>query len=273
VSSLQEATRSFFLACPCASPKTNPQKPHSVRRWFQAHDWRFSRPIQRPLSIGPSLIIARSWMGKNRKQVVACVSTGDARSSQTTSARNAKIPARAFGVCVQLCGGARLSWTGPAKIQSIPEYIPNLPQDEYPGLDSLPARSFRYISAHELLYSDMAKCGQTGPANVSPGPGGIISADHKIARMVRDQLSMGPLKAIRLRVYRCRLSRWLPPSYVSMRLGIADALAESCRGQILEFYTTTSRPPRRSCTNCCSPTPPRSLHPRESSESVFGVPL
>jgi hypothetical protein len=136
---------------------------------------------------------------------------------------------------VQLCGGARHFMDWAREIQSIPEYIPNLAQDEFPVWIRYPHVHFEYISAHELLYADMANAAkQVG--NVSAGPWWHYFRRHKIARMVRDQLSMGPLKSIACGFTDARFVEMVAAKYVSMRLGIADALAELVSDKYSSLY-------------------------------------
>lgn len=223
VASLQEATSSFFWRI-LRSPKTNPQSRILYVDGFQAQDWRFSRPYSKA-TVDWAIAHHRTQLdGENRKQVVACVSEAMLEALNDIGKERKDSGAR-FGACVQLCGGARHFMDWSREIQSIPEYIPNLAQDEYPVWIRYPHVHFEYISAHELLYNDMANAAkQVG--NVSAGPWWHYFRRHKIARMVRDQLSMGPLKSIACGFTDARFVEMVAAKYVSMRLGVADALAE-----------------------------------------------
>ena len=87
-----------------------------------------------------------------------------------------------------------------------------------------PHIQFEYISAHEMLYTDMANAAkQVG--NVSAGPWWHYFRRHKIARMIRDQLSMGPLRAIACGFTDARFVEMIVAEYRSVRLAVADALA------------------------------------------------
>jgi hypothetical protein len=233
VQSLQDATRSFFWRI-LRSPKTNPKSRILYVDGFQAQDWRFSHPYSKA-TVDWVLAHHRPQLdGENRRQVVACVSEAMLEALNDIGAERKSAGAR-FGVCVQLCGGARhfLDWS--REIQSIPEYIPNLAQDEYPVWIRYPHVHFEYISAHELLYNDMANAAkQVG--NVSAGPWWHYFRRHKIARMVRDQLSMGPLKSIACGFTDARFVEMVAAKYVSMRLGIADALAELVSDRYSSLY-------------------------------------
>jgi len=172
--------------------------------------------------------------GENRKQVMACV--GEAMLEALNEiGKERKDAGAGFGVCVQLCGGARHFMDWAREIQSIPEYIPNLAQDEFPVWIRYPHVHFEYISAHELLYADMANAAkQVG--NDSAGPWWHHFRCDKIARMVRDQLSMGPLKSIACGFTDARFVEMVAAKYVSMRLGVADALAELVSDKYSSLY-------------------------------------
>ena len=62
--------------------------------------------------------------------------------------------------------------------------------------------------------------------NVSAGPWWHYFRRHKIARMIRDQLSMGPLKSIACGFTDARFVEMVAAKYVSMRLAVADALTD-----------------------------------------------
>jgi hypothetical protein len=233
VASLQDATRSFFWRI-LRSPKTNPKSRILYVDGFQAQDWRFSRPYSKA-TVDWAIAHHRSQLdGENRRQVTACVSEAMLEALNDIGKERKDSGAR-FGVCVQLCGGARHFMDWSREIQSIPEYIPNLPQDEYPVWIRYPHVHFEYISAHELLYNDMANAAkQVG--NVSAGPWWHYFRRHKIARMVRDQLSMGPLKSIACGFTDARFVEMVAAKYVSMRLGIADALTELVSDKYCSLY-------------------------------------
>jgi hypothetical protein len=220
---LQDATRGFFWKI-LRSPKTNPKSRILYVDGFQARDWRFSQPYSKA-TVDWALVHHRTQLeGENRRQVLACVAEAMLEALNDIGKERKDAGAR-FGVCLQLCGGARHFMDWAREIQSLPEYIPNLPQDEYPVWIRYPHVHFEYISAHELLYNDMANAAkQVG--NVSAGPWWHYFRRHKIARMVRDQLSMGPLKSIACGFTDARFVEMVAAKYVSMRLGVADALAD-----------------------------------------------
>ena len=230
---LQDATRGFFrriLRCPTSNPKSRVLYVDG----FQAQDWRFSRPYSKA-TVDWAITHHRTQLdGDNRKQVVACLAEAMLEELNDIGKERKEAGAR-FGVCLQLCGGARHFMDWAREIQSLPEYIPNLPQDEYPVWIRYPHVHFEYLSAHETLYNDMANAAkQVG--NVSAGPWWHYFRRHKIARMVRDQLSMGPLVSIACGFTDARFVEMVVAKYVSVRLGVADALAELVADRYSALY-------------------------------------
>ncbi len=233
VQTLQDATRSFFWRI-LRSPKANPTSRILYVDGFQAQDWRFSRPYSKA-TVEWALAHHRTQLDAgNRRQVLACVAEAMLEALNDIGKERKDVGSR-FGVCLQLCGGARHFMDWAREIQSIPEYIPNLPQDEYPVWTRYPHIQFEYISAHEMLYNDMANAAkQVG--NVSAGPWWHYFRRHKIARMVRDQLSMGPLISIACGFTDARFVEMVAAKYISARLAIADALAELVADRYSSLY-------------------------------------
>ena len=141
VAALQEATRAFFWRI-LRSPKTNPRSRILYVDGFQAHDWRFSRPYSKA-TVDWALAHHRTQLdGENRRQVLACVAEAMLEALNDIGQERKEAGSR-FGVCLQLCGGARHFMDWAREIQSLPEYIPNLPQDGYPVWSAVSARAFR----------------------------------------------------------------------------------------------------------------------------------
>jgi hypothetical protein len=233
VATLQDATRAFFWKI-LRSPKTNPSSRILYVDGFQAQEWRFSRPYSKAV-VDWAIAHHRVQLdGENRRQVISCVAEAMLEAMNDIG-RERKEAGAPFGICLQLCGEARRFMDWAREIQSIPEYIPNLPQDEYPVWARYPHIQFEYISAHEVLYNDMANAAkQVG--NVSAGPWWHYFRRHKIARMVRDQLSMGSLQSIACGFTDARFVEMIAAKYVSMRLGVADALAELVADRYSSLY-------------------------------------
>ncbi len=223
VATLQDATRAFFWSI-LRSPKSNPHSRILYVDGFQAHDWRFSRPYSKA-TVDWAITHHRTQLdGANRQQVIACVAEAMLEALNDIGKERRDAGAR-VGVCLQLCSGARHFMDWAREIQSLPEYVPNLPQDEYAVWIRYPHIHFEYLCAHEMLYNDMANAAkQVG--NVSAGPWWHYFRRHTMARMVRDQISMGPLQSIACGFTDARFVEMIAAKYVSARLGVADALAE-----------------------------------------------
>lgn len=233
VAALQDATRAFFWRI-LRSPKTNPHSRILYVDGFQAQDWRFSAPYSKARVEWVLAHHRTQCDGENRRQVMVCVAEAMLEALNEIG-RERKEAGSRFGVCLQLCGGARHFMDWSREIQSIPEYIPNLPQEEYPVWARYPHVQFEYISAHELLYNDLANAAkQVG--NVSAGPWWHYFRRHKIARMVRDQLSMGPLRSVACGFTDARFVEMVAAKYVSARLAIADALTELVADRYSSLY-------------------------------------
>jgi hypothetical protein len=135
-----------------------------------------------------------------------------------------KVLWKAFGCCLQMCGGAAhfLDWS--RQVQSFPSPIPRLAQEEYPVWARYRNVHFEYICAHEGLYRDLAGAAKQVP-NISVGPWWHLFRRAHIARLVADQLSMGPIGSIACGFTDARFVEMIGAKYQSLRLGIVDALA------------------------------------------------
>jgi hypothetical protein len=229
VATLKDAVRGFFFRI-IRSPKSNPTSRILYVDSFQAQDWRFSRPYS-AATVDWALRHHRAQLdGDARHQVIACVAEAVLEALNDIGAEY-KAAGSEFGCCLQLCGGARHFMDWAREIQSIPEHIPRLAQDEYPVWIRFPNVHFEYICAHESLYSDMAGAAkQVG--NVSTGPWWHFFHRHQIARLLRDQLSMGPISSIACGFTDARFVEMLAAKYRSLRLAVADALAQIGRAHV-----------------------------------------
>jgi len=233
VAALQDGVRAFFHRI-LRSPHGNPRSRILYVDGFQAQHWRFSQPWS-PAVVHWALVHHRVQLdGENRRQVIACVADAMLQALDDIGAERQAAGAR-YGVCLQLCGGARHFMDWAREIQSLPESIPNLAQDEYPVWARYPHIHFEYLCAQEGLYNDMANAAKQ-VANVSAGPWWHYFRRHKIARMVRDQLSMGPVSAIACGFTDARFVEMVAAKYVSMRLGVADALTELVADRASRLY-------------------------------------
>jgi hypothetical protein len=222
VHQLRDAVHDFFLRI-VRSPKSNPSSRVIYVDGFQSEDFRFSAPYSTS-TVEWAIRHHKDQMdGDMRRQVIACVADSMLEALNGIG-KEYKDAGHGFGCCLQLCGGATHFMDWAREIQSFPAPIPRLPQDEYPVWIRFPHVQFEYICAHESLYADMANAAkQVG--NVSAGPWWHYFRRHKIARMVRDQLSMGPLRSIACGFTDARFVEMIAAKYGSLRLAIADALA------------------------------------------------
>ena len=219
---LKDAVHAFFFAI-LRSPRSNPGSRILYVDGFQSEEFRFSTPYSRA-SVDYAFRHHKAQLDPGlRGQVISCVAEAMLEALEDIGKEYREAGAR-FGCCIQLCGGARHFMDWSREIQSLPVAIPRLPQDEYPVWIRYPNVHFEYICAHESLYSDMANAAkQVG--NISAGPWWHFFRRHKIAQMVYDQLSMGPLSSIACGFTDARFVEMLAAKYQSMRLALADALA------------------------------------------------
>lgn len=230
---LQDAVRGFFHRI-LRSPRGNPHSRVLYVDGFQAQNWRFSQPWS-PAVVHWALAHHRDQLeGETRRQVIACVADAMLQALDDIGGERLAAGAR-YGICLQLCGGARHFMDWAREIQSLPENIPNLAQDEYPVWTRYPHIHFEYLCAHEGLYNDMANAAKQ-VANVSAGPWWHYFRRHKIARMVRDQLSMGPVSSIACGFTDARFVEMIAAKYVSLRRGVADALTELVADRTSDLY-------------------------------------
>jgi len=218
---LKEAIHAFFFAI-LRSPRTNPKSRILYVDGFQSEEFRFSTPYSR-VSVDYAFRHHKAQLDASlRGQVISCVAESMLEALEDIGKEYKEAGAR-FGCCIQLCGGARHFMDWSREIQSLPVAIPRLPQDEYPVWIRYPNVHFEYICAHESLYSDMANAAkQVG--NISAGPWWHFFRRHKIAQMIYDQISMGPLSSIACGFTDARFVEMLAAKYHSMRLALADAL-------------------------------------------------
>jgi hypothetical protein len=222
VRQLKDSVHGFFFRI-LRSPRTNPKSRILYVDGFQAEGFRFSRPYSSATVDHAIRHYKAQLEGDLRQQVVACVAEAMLETLEDIG-REYKQAGERFGCCIQLCGGATHFMDWAREIQSIPAPIPRLAQDEYPVWSKFPNVHFEYISAHEALYSDLAAAAkQVG--NVSAGPWWHFFHRHQIARMLRDQLSQGPVGSIACGFTDARFVEMLAAKYRSLRLAVVDALA------------------------------------------------
>jgi hypothetical protein len=223
VEGLKDAVHGFFFSV-LRSPKSNPRSRILYVDGFQSESFRFSRPYSRA-KVDYAIRHHRDQLeGELRDEVISCVAEAMLEALDDIGREYRESGSRS-GCCIQLCGGARHFMDWSREILSFPVPISRLPQDEYPVWARYPNVHFEYICAHESLYWDMAAAAkQVG--NVSAGPWWHFFRRRKLAQMIYDQISMGPLSSIALGFTDARFVEMLAAKYRSLRLALADALAD-----------------------------------------------
>jgi hypothetical protein len=110
-----------------------------------------------------------------------------------------------------------------------------MPQDAYSLWVTYPNIHFEYIIAHEQLYKDFSNAAkQVG--NISVGPWWHFFRKHNIANMLYDQLTMGPVSSVASGFTDARFVEMLAAKYMSVRHGVAAALAEMVDDPFSSMY-------------------------------------
>ena len=219
---LRDAVQAFFRKI-IRSPRSNPGSRILYVNCYQAEDWRFSTPYS-TATVDYAIRHHKDQLeGPMRRQVIACVAEAMLCALDDIG-REYREQGERFGCCLQMCGGAFhfLDWA--RQVQSFPSPILRLAQDEYPVWARYRNVHFEYICAHEGLYRDLAGAAKQVP-NVSVGPWWHLFRRHHIARLVADQLSMGPIGSIACGFTDARFVEMIGAKYQSLRLGVVDALA------------------------------------------------
>jgi len=218
---LQDEVYSFIRRI-IRSPKYNPNSRVLYVDGFQSDTWRFSAPYSRATVDYAIRHHKEQLEGNYRLQTMSCVAEAMLQALNDIGLEY-KDSGERFGCCLQLAGGARHFMDWEREVQSIPVNIPNLAQDEYPVWTKYPHIHFEYICAHESLYCDLANAAkQVG--NVSVGPWWHFFRRHKIAQMIQDQISMGPISSIACGFTDARYVEMMVAKHRSLRIAIADAL-------------------------------------------------
>lgn len=165
-----------------------------------------------------------SLRGDDLKHVVSFV-TGAMLETLDDIGREIKDSGEEYGSCLQVCLGVTYFMDSSRELQSFPVYRPNMPQEAYATWLTYPNVHFEYIIANEQLYGDFANVAKQ-VSNVSVGPWWHFVRKHKIAEMLYDQLSMGPISSIASGITDARFVEMLVAKYQSVRRGVAMALAE-----------------------------------------------
>jgi len=220
---LQDAVQEFFRTI-IRSPRTNPGSRVLYVNCYQAADWRFSAPWSRA-TVDDALRNHRDQLdGERRRQVIACVAEAMLIALDGIG-REYREAGERFGCCLQMCSGAAHFMDWARMIHSIPEPIPRLALEEYPVWSRFPDVQFEYLCAHEGLAIELALAAKQVP-NVSVGPWWHLFRRRAVARLLREQIGMGPLGAIALGFTDARFVEMIAAKYRSLRLAVVDALAD-----------------------------------------------
>jgi hypothetical protein len=233
VDTLRQAVKDFFYSI-IRSPYSNPKSRILYVDGFQAEDWRFSDPYSQ-IDVDYSIRHYKDQLeGNRRKQVILCVAEAMLEALNDIG-REYKKAGERFGCCLQLAGGATHFMDWSREIQSFPVNIPRLAQEEYSVWQRYPHIHFEYICAHKRLYSDLASAAkQVG--NVSVGPWWHFFRRHKIAELIRDQISMGPISSIACGFTDARFVEMLAAKSQSMRLAITDVFTDLVEDEYSGLY-------------------------------------
>lgn len=219
---LRDGVKEFFLRI-LYSPTHNPTSRIRYTDLFHPIDYRFGCPYD-PSAVNTILRFRKANVrSEDLPQLIAVVTEGMLEAMEEIG-RDLRNHGEEYGSCLQIAIGVTYFMDQSREIQSFPIYAAGLPQDEYPVWSNYPNVHFEYIVAHQQLYEDLANAAkQVG--NVAVGPWWHFFRKHKIASMMSDQLSMGPVSAIASGFTDARFVEMLAAKYQSVRWAVAAALA------------------------------------------------
>ncbi len=223
VGDLKEGLREFFLSI-LYSPTHNPDSRIRYTNLFHPMDYRLGTACDATALNAIIRDRKESVRGNDLRQVIAVVTEAMLEALDEIGA-DLKADGAERGSCLQMAIGATYFMDPAREIQSFPMYAAGVAQDEYPVWTKYPNIHFEYIVAHDQLYEDLANAAkQVG--NVSVGPWWHFFRTHKIAAMMRDQLSMSPVSSIASGFTDARFVEMLVAKYRSIRYAISLALAD-----------------------------------------------
>ena len=223
VGHLKEGIKSFLMRI-LYSPTHNPTSRVRYTNLFHPMSYRFGRPYD-TAAVNTAIRYRKEFLRAEDLMQLTAVSTEAMLEVLDEIGADLKRNGAEYGSCLQIAIGVTYFMDTAREIQSFPCYAPALPQDEYPVWTNYPNIHFEYIVAQEQLYSDLANAAkQVG--NVSVGPWWHFFRKHKIAAMMHDQLSMGPISSIASGFTDARFVEMLAAKYQSVRWAVAAALAE-----------------------------------------------
>lgn len=221
--SFREAIKEFLFAI-LYSPTYNHGSRVRYANFFQPIDFRLTRAFD-IAHINTAIRYRKNCLrGDDLRHLTALATTATLEALDEIGL-DLKRSGASHGSCFQIAVGVTYFMDTSREVQSFPVYAAGLPQDEYAAWTNYRNIHFEYIVAHEQLYSDLANAAkQVG--NVSVGPWWHFFRKRKIASMMVDQLSMGPISAIASGFTDARFVEMLAAKYQSVRWAVSAALAE-----------------------------------------------
>ena len=223
VGDLKDGLKEFFSSI-LYSPSHNPDSRVRYTNLYHPMDYRFGTPYD-AATVNTAIRFRKASIRGDDLQQVCAVVTESMLEALNEIGADLKAHGSRHGACLQIAMGVTYFMDPAREIQSFPMYTPGVAQDEYPVWTQYPHIQFEYIIAHSQLYEDMANAAkQVG--NVSVGPWWHFFRTHKIAGMLRDQLSMSPISSIASGFTDARFVEMLVAKYRSIRYAVALALAD-----------------------------------------------
>jgi len=220
---LKNGIKDFFHRILWA-PKTNPKSRIRYTNIFNAIDYSTSASYD-ITTVNRIIRYNKNFLRGDDLAQIKAFNTQAVLEALDEIGAEIKASGEEYGSCLQIALGVTYFMDSSREVQSFPVYRADMPQEAYSAWLQYPNIHFEYIIAHEQLYSDFSNAAkQVG--NISVGPWWHYFRKHKIARMLHDQMSMGPLSSIASGFTDARFVEMLAAKYTSVRQGIAMALAE-----------------------------------------------
>ncbi len=223
VRGLKDGIKEFLLQI-LYSPTHNPHSRVRYTNLFHPMDYRLGRAYD-TAAANTAIRYRKEFLRAGDLAHLTAAATEAILEVLEEIGKDLKRAGERYGSCLQIAIGVTYFMDPSREIQSFPMYAAGLPQDEYAGWTNYPNVHFEYIVAHEQLYSDFSNAAkQVG--NLSVGPWWHFFRKHKIAAMLYDQLSMGPISSVASGFTDARFVEMLAAKYRSVRWAVAAALAE-----------------------------------------------
>ena len=220
---LRAAIHEFFRTI-LWEPKNNGTSRILYTDIFQPIDMRLSTPVD-VATVNTILRYSKGSLDPKAVGAMTAFCTTAMLEALDEIGADIKSTGEEYGSCLQIAVGVTYFMDPAREIQSFPVYAAGFPQDEYPIWAAYPNVHFEYIVAHEGLYRDLAAAAkQVG--NISVGPWWHFFHKDNIARMLVEQLAMGPVSSIASGFTDARFVEMAVAKYRSVRWGVAAALAD-----------------------------------------------